>query len=586
MSEAWLQVANHWAAHLAPLLWRTSWQGGLFIALAWVVCRLFWRIPPGVRYWIWWIASLQLLIRLAVPSPIEVPVLPAAPSPVPEPEVASQSTYVAPLVLRERATVAAPVGIPVRPSAELFAMAAWLLGFGFFSTASLVRFSRARTLTRSATPIRDEVVLGLFKDLCKQAGVKPCRLLASPMAPCPLLTGWIRPAVLLPAARDRRLGEPELRMALAHELAHLRRHDLWFSLAPTVAQALLFFHPLSWLASHEASAACEEACDVEAMQLGGGSAASYARLLLDSARSAAPVAALGAAFSFRLLQRRITMLNLSTAQSGSTYRRASMALVALAALFAVPWTVTAQVATAASTPHALASFKPGHHRHTRTSHKIKANHSSKKHAQTASGAIAPLPRAGVTIGLASAAPVAAFSAETIAAPRAIPAGGHVAAATATLMPPIPVGASRSHRVAPPAPRAMGFGGAVAPPSVAVGMALPTSAGRLGGGLTRVDTPPDPTSGGGLEVASPSEVTHENGSLTARFRHADIVEALTQVFDALGVNYVISPDVAKGTVTCSFKGLPLGEVLSSMLKGAHQQLTWRFEGNVYYVVPKE
>jgi hypothetical protein len=37
----------------------------------------------------------------------------------------------------------------------------------------------------------------------------------------------------------------ESSMALAHELAHLRRGDLWLGWLPAIAQRLFFFHPLA-----------------------------------------------------------------------------------------------------------------------------------------------------------------------------------------------------------------------------------------------------------------------------------------------------------------------------------------------------
>ena len=69
-------------------------------------------------------------------------------------------------------------------------------------------------------------------------------------------------------------------MALAHELAHLRRGDLWLGWVPALAEALLFFHPLVRRAAREYALAREEACDAEALRLTGAEPGDYGQLLL------------------------------------------------------------------------------------------------------------------------------------------------------------------------------------------------------------------------------------------------------------------------------------------------------------------
>ena len=65
------------------------------------------------------------------------------------------------------------------------------------------------------------------------------------------------------------LSPEDLRLALAHEMAHVKRGDLRLALLPAAMQVLFFFHPLVWLASAEWAAAREEACDALALQATG-----------------------------------------------------------------------------------------------------------------------------------------------------------------------------------------------------------------------------------------------------------------------------------------------------------------------------
>ena len=62
----------------------------------------------------------------------------------------------------------------------------------------------------------------------------------------PLAIGWWRPMVLLPVALIARLPAGLLEALLAHELAHIRRHDYLVNLLQAVVEALLFYHPVVW----------------------------------------------------------------------------------------------------------------------------------------------------------------------------------------------------------------------------------------------------------------------------------------------------------------------------------------------------
>jgi hypothetical protein len=85
----------------------------------------------------------------------------------------------------------------------------------------------------------------------------------------PLSIGWWKPMVLLPAAIAARMPAPLLEALLAHELAHIRRHDYLVNLLQGVVEALLFYHPVVWWLSHRIRVERElVADDLAAKQLG------------------------------------------------------------------------------------------------------------------------------------------------------------------------------------------------------------------------------------------------------------------------------------------------------------------------------
>ncbi|MBY0423825.1 MAG: M56 family metallopeptidase, partial [Parvularculaceae bacterium] len=77
----------------------------------------------------------------------------------------------------------------------------------------------------------------------------------------PLVTGFLRPLIVVPASFAARLSSHERQMALAHEFAHVARGDLYAALAATLLRALQWFNPLAHVAWRTFRADQEAACD-------------------------------------------------------------------------------------------------------------------------------------------------------------------------------------------------------------------------------------------------------------------------------------------------------------------------------------
>lgn len=95
----------------------------------------------------------------------------------------------------------------------------------------------------------------------------------------PLVIGVIRPIILVPISMLSELSPKQVEAILAHELAHVGRHDYLVNLIQCAIETLLFYHPAIWWISKQVRAEREFCCD-ELAAKACGDAADYGRALL------------------------------------------------------------------------------------------------------------------------------------------------------------------------------------------------------------------------------------------------------------------------------------------------------------------
>jgi hypothetical protein len=106
----------------------------------------------------------------------------------------------------------------------------------------------------------------------------------------PCVLGWWRPTVLLPASLLTGLPVEYCQALLAHELAHVRRHDYLVNLMQRGVEVVFFYHPAVWWLSHLVSEERELCCD-DAAVAACGSPSGYAGALVELARQRRPLPA-------------------------------------------------------------------------------------------------------------------------------------------------------------------------------------------------------------------------------------------------------------------------------------------------------
>ncbi|MBS1766536.1 MAG: M48 family metalloprotease [Acidobacteria bacterium] len=245
------------------------WQGLLLGLLASGAMALLQRRGPGLRYGV----GLAFLGLMALaPIATFLILMPGADSAAPSPTAALAVAPQGALPWMLRLKLALDPGLP-------FILGAWLAGVGLLSlrfAGGLFYLQRLTSMGVEPAPAEWHLVVAR---LTREMGLsRAVRLLRSVRVEAPMVVGWMRPVILVPAAAFMGLSPAQIEAVLAHEMAHIRRYDFLVNLVQSALETLLFFHPAVWWLSSRLRAERELCCDDTAVAFCGDRAA-YARAL-------------------------------------------------------------------------------------------------------------------------------------------------------------------------------------------------------------------------------------------------------------------------------------------------------------------
>ncbi len=297
---ALVETLNAWGAVWASLVLRSLVEASLVLAVVlaiWLPLRR--RMSAQLAYGLFLLVLLKLALPIPVPwntitsasirsaavraskwsrpappvetvpevLPSEDPVVIAVPEP--EPIVAATAVPV------EAIRPAEPGGDPSprpdlaqTPAPGIQLPALFMIGWAAVCSLLIGRFARSvlalRRLLREAIPLEDasECLAIDLEALRKASGVKGCiRWAVSPRITSPAVGGLIRPTVVIPPDLEDDLTPKQMSWVLLHELAHVRRGDLWVLTFQRLVGAVFFFHPAALLANWILDELREFACD-------------------------------------------------------------------------------------------------------------------------------------------------------------------------------------------------------------------------------------------------------------------------------------------------------------------------------------
>lgn len=224
------------------------WQGMLLAGLAWTVLHLMRKTSAAARYMV---CCAGMGLMLAAPVVTLVVIMRQDARPVTE----------AALELFLLDLNAMPVWAKVAPFLPWLTFF-WLTGTLLFQGRVLLNWTQAQRMKRHGVSEAPGGARRMMNDLCTQLKVgRAVRLYESSLAQVPMVMGWLKPVILVPGYALTGLTAEQLKSVLAHELAHVRRHDYVVNLIQALFESLLFYHPAVWWISHRLRAEREYCCD-------------------------------------------------------------------------------------------------------------------------------------------------------------------------------------------------------------------------------------------------------------------------------------------------------------------------------------
>jgi len=168
----------------------------------------------------------------------------------------------------------------------------WLAAVIAMVLLLIQRIFLVRSLLTQSKDSSDSMI-DIFKQCCKQMGLRRAvSLKLSPIAASPAVCGLFRPTILIPENILCKLKDEDLKSILLHEIAHVKRGDLYISLVQTILQIAYFYNPLTWVANAIIRRVREQAVDEMVLVAMGEEAGDYPETLLNVYRMTLPRPAL------------------------------------------------------------------------------------------------------------------------------------------------------------------------------------------------------------------------------------------------------------------------------------------------------
>jgi beta-lactamase regulating signal transducer with metallopeptidase domain len=260
---------NITADAITSALVHSLWQNAIVGVLLWIALVVLRHRTANTRYVVS-CGALALMVALPVMTALvllqpSVPVVSFAPAGVvATPSVSDVMLPPAPVWVDantgqlNRLSMLKPWMLPL-----------WLAGV-LVCSLRLALASMHTIALRRRCSLEEGPITAIVQKLAARMGVR--RAVSVRLAPTtmsPATCGLFRPVILLSSATVLGISPQQLEAVLAHELAHVRRHDYLVNVLQMLAETLVFYHPAVWWASRRIRIERELCCDDVAVQACG-----------------------------------------------------------------------------------------------------------------------------------------------------------------------------------------------------------------------------------------------------------------------------------------------------------------------------
>ena len=341
-------------------------QSGILIILLLIIDFLLRkRVRATFRYWIWMLVLLKLMLPPAFTLPTGIGrwfgdyipaqtsisqqisntarLKPAGASAPQDPSFSGENPQVH---LSQASPEPAAPAIPVISDSQALTWQAvvfliWFTGAAALSMLLIHRILFVRRLIAQSMPAKDRYA-GILDQCRQKLDIKrKTEIRLSGKLQSPAVCGFFRPVILMPHGLVEKLSPDRLRAVLIHELAHIKRGDLWVNCLQTFLQIVYFYNPLLWLANAVIRRIREQAVDEMVLVALGAGANSYSNTLIDIAemsflKTSLSLRLIGVVESKKALRKRIKHIINHPIPKSAKLGALGMVLIVLSAAVLLP----------------------------------------------------------------------------------------------------------------------------------------------------------------------------------------------------------------------------------------------------------
>lgn len=304
MTDMLNQIAEKWFAWQLSMFWQVGLLIVIVAGLDLLIKKWAW---PQIRYALW----LLILVKLVLPPSLTSPMSFTAEIPFMAKEAATKIgqlqtppqkiktvNLIQPVATKEtiqptEAVSFTPIVLtaetahavsPVSPKA--YALSIWLAGVVILSSWLIIRLSNLRREhIKSRVSNLPERLKNLLASTTQTLGLKKApQVILTNKVNCPAVLGVFRPVLLMPADKLRNMTSQDAEHIFLHELAHIKRGDLFVHAVYMILQIAYWFNPLLWLTRKHLQNLRELCCDATVARILREKTIGYRQTLLEAAR--------------------------------------------------------------------------------------------------------------------------------------------------------------------------------------------------------------------------------------------------------------------------------------------------------------